>query len=223
MTITDAGFTAADYARWRPRLLRLMGALRRRGYEIPMTLALDIVHDFFVEAWPGVLEKHDPSRGALEAYVAGAFLRFAQRRVISETKWSRALDDRLDPPGPSGAPEAPTAFDAASIALALSRIGHEDRRLLLARFGDRPKTEQALAEDLGISRYAVRSRLLEALVRLAASLGVVAPADSVEARIARMIFIEGRSLASTAASLRLTSAQVRAARGRILGSLASHA
>ena len=116
-----------------------------------------------------------------------------------------------------------SATCSASIALALSRIGHEDRRLLLARFGDRPKTEQALAEDLGISRYAVRSRLLEALVRLAASLGVVAPADSVEARIARMIFIEGRSLASTAASLRLTSAQVRAARGRILGSLASHA
>lgn len=216
MTTRTAGFTADDYARWRPRLLGLVSVLRRRGYRIEMPLALDIVHDFFVEAWPGLADRFDPHAGTMDGYVVGAFLRFARGRAIAETRWSRLFEGDLA--------MAETIANESSdqivphVATALTKLAAEERGLLLARFGEHRKTEQQLARQLGITRYEVRTRLLEALARLATELGLLG-ADAFDTEVARLLFVEGYSVGSTTGALGTTSARVRNARDRMLRSL----
>src|SRR5688572_4101425 len=67
-----------DYQRL---LWRMLGVLARRGYVVPPGDARDLIHDFYLDAWPGLTQRFDPTLGTFATYVAAAFYRFARRRI----------------------------------------------------------------------------------------------------------------------------------------------
>ena len=205
-----------EYERLRPRLLAILGQLRWSGYPIDMSMALDLVHDFFVEVWPGLRSRFDANRGAWDSYVAGAFVRFARRRIAVDSRWRAMLRDVV-PTELSAGPD----LDLDRLRGALESLPAGDRRLLLDRFEG--ETERGLAQKRGWSRYAVRERLVRALAQVASVFGNAAPPGSVDGRVARLLFEEGRSVPAVAALLKLTMAQVHAARARVLAVMRRYA
>src|ERR1035441_4839596 len=70
------------YTALRPAMFRALGRLARQGFVISPTDFQDMIHDFFLEVWPGLTERFDPAVSSFEAYAYGAFLQFVRPRVI---------------------------------------------------------------------------------------------------------------------------------------------
>jgi len=154
-----------------PLLLSAIGRLIRGGYRIDPAMGLDYVHDFYLEALPGLFERYDPSLGRFSTYVYAAFLQFARPRIVRSMRWEGMLAD-LDR-YPAASKPAEREFpdrltDAAASAFAdLPRV---PRNVLKARIVD-GLSERETARRLGLSRYFVRQHTAEALGRLAIAMG----------------------------------------------------
>ena len=178
---------------------------------------MDLIHDFFAEAWLGLAQRYDPSIASLKVYAAAAFARFARPRLVREARWLRMLGDEevdiesSDDPG--------SAIDRERVRSAISRLDAEDRKILAARFGSSPISERRLARDGGLSRYKYRERLAAALARFVASLGDAGAMEPGDFNITRLIFGAGQSVEKVAAELSMSATQVRTARRRILRTL----
>jgi DNA-directed RNA polymerase specialized sigma24 family protein len=211
---------AEAYERLRPVLFGVLRRLVRQGYVASVGQGLDFVHDFFVEAWPGITERFDPAQGSLEAYVAGAFARFVRPRLVREARWAAALEvDPVGWGGPIAESDPARAIDIARVRQALAALDASDRTLLLARFGQVPISERVLAARLSTTRHRVREQLALALARLAVVLGERGVLPEPDFRVARLLFIDECSIPAAAARLSLTEPQVRAARRRLLTAL----
>lgn len=179
----------------------------------------DLVHDFLLTQWPSVKDRYDPQRGSLEGYTAKAFAQFARSRLVREARWQRLLSEESDASlGVLTDPDI--AIDIARVRQALDALTLDDQRVLLARFGDEDASERTIARSFGWSRYELRSRVTNALARLAVGLGEPASIGPHDFAVARLLFGDGFTIAATAASLGITEAQVRAARARTLLALA---
>src|SRR4051812_39949290 len=71
-----------DYARYRRLLTAALARLARNGYAVPPDEGLDLIHDFFVEAWEGLIHRFDADKASFETYIYGAFIRFARPRIV---------------------------------------------------------------------------------------------------------------------------------------------
>ena len=71
-----------DFRRYEALLWRVLSALARKGYFVPPGDARDLLHDFYLEAWPGLHERFDPRLSSFGTYIAAAFYRFARRRIV---------------------------------------------------------------------------------------------------------------------------------------------
>ena len=213
---TAQELAAVAYRAHRPLLLSALAALARSGYEAPPIEGLALVHDFFVEAWPGLERRYDATRGAFSTYIYGAFLRFARPRIVRERRWregllptsSEAIEDAHADPG--------ERLDEARLARALTRLSPIEKRMLRARLGT--SGERAAAGRVGVTRHALRERSVEALAHLAAIFGE--PGVIVDGggdwTLMRALWADGLTVAEAALSLRRTEHQVRAGRQRIL-------
>jgi len=179
---------------------------------------LEIIHDFFLQEWPGVAERFDPQRGTLEAFSTYAFVRFARRRLAQEARLERVLASAAfvaEQAEPNG--ELDTAsLDTPRIGEALGRLQPGDRLLLELRFGTPPYSERQIAEYLKTTRYAARSSLASALARLIALVGHSTQLDTTDIQIAKAFFVDQEASSSVAERFSITESQANKARARIL-------
>jgi RNA polymerase sigma factor (sigma-70 family) len=212
-----------EYARYRPLLFRALVSLARRDYDIPADEGLELIHEFFLDAWPGLQQRYDPAKGAFSTYIFGAFLRFARPRIVSARSWHErfvgwdpiALDTLQ-----AQSDQAETELDTQAVGHALSSLSQADRTLL-EQWLARGTSERRVARAMGLSRYKTRQGLVAALTRLAIAMGQQVGASGSDWRIASALWAEGRSVADTAATLGVTTTQVRHARRRVFDFLAN--
>ncbi len=169
---------AEAYPRYRGLLLSALGRFAARSIPVPPDQGLDLVHDFFTEEWPGIRRRFDPSRGPANAYVYSAFVRFAKARLIAAARLREVpiAAWRAAPEGPrDDSPQERILIDEEErerLQASLLSLEEPDRKLLL-RFAESGTSERALARDFGLSRHAVRERLVGSIGRLVVDL--VAP------------------------------------------------
>jgi DNA-directed RNA polymerase specialized sigma24 family protein len=160
------------YERYTPLLLAGLGRLAAKGYDVNPADALGVVHDFYVEALPGILERYDASRGSFATYIYGAFLHFARPRIVRELRWQRLLmpfDDAVEhAAGHGGEKTADGLLD--ELAAAYGELPKPLRAALERRLA-KGESERATARRLEITRYELRQRVAEALGRLAIAVG----------------------------------------------------
>ena len=204
----------------RPVLFAVLRRLARQGYLMNAAQGLDFVHDFFLEAWPGIANRYDPSRGSLTAYAAAAFARFVRPRLVMEARWRAVLSDDDVASLTSADADVAVGVDVDRVRAAMNELDASDRTVLLARFRSPKVSERTLAREAGMTRYKFRECVSIALTRLAVALGERGVLSESDFQAARLLLVEGRSVAATAAELSLTEPQVRSARRRIIKTLA---
>jgi RNA polymerase sigma factor (sigma-70 family) len=217
-TMTQSLTHSEAYTEFRPLFFSALARLARGGYPVPPDESLDLIHDFFIEAWPGLLERYDPDRARFTTYAFQAFVRFARPRIARLNRW-RQLDFRTEAEGASDAQDVEVEYDIARIRDALRQLPMEDREILEARLSG-GQSERILAKSRGISRYRMRERSVEAVARLVSVLRDSSIMDQQDWPIVQAIWGEGRSIQDVAERLGLTVAQVRFRKRRILDSLA---
>ena len=202
----------------RPLLCGVLRRLARQGYVTNAAQGLDLIHDFFVEAWPAIVERYDPARGPLDRYGTAAFVRFVRPRLVREAKWAVLSDD--EPLLESARKTVPDAPEPTMVLAALEELDRLDRDVLLARFGSPDALERVLARQAGLSRYRFRERLAKGLTRLSVTLGERGAISPSSVAVARRVFEDGVPVARVAGELALTEAQVGSVLRRILHGLA---
>lgn len=214
--------SAEEYAQFRPLLFRALALLSRQGYGADADEGIEIIHDFFLEAWPGLRERHDAAKAAFSTYVFAAFVRFARPRIVRMQRWNERLL-RLDPSELESLPavkdEAFDALEKESVRNAFRSLSSEDRALLNTWVHSAP-SERRIATKLGMSRYQFRRQLVAALARLAARMGERVGSSENDWRVAKALWDEQRTVADTAAALGMSTTQVRLARQRVFEILA---
>lgn len=206
----------AAYRRLQPLFYKALARLTRQGFVIPPSDFQDMVHDFFVEAWPGVARRFDPSISSFEAYCYTAFIYFARPKIIRLHRVYHHLANptlmlNLRAPDESSPPEM--LHDRKLMLKAIRSLPDLHQKVLTA-YCFLNLSERALCRDFGISRYRMRDLLIEALGAVVAALDRPVQMSEADWRIAKVLWCEQRSVAETARSLGLTDAQVRAASRR---------
>ena len=212
------------YRSYRRRFLATLGRMAMGGYAVPPSDGLEIVHDFFLEAWPGLRAHYDPSKGEASRYILGAFVRFARPRVVRSAKWRR----HLLPPAelaaavdPAASPDTREAWlDAGTVRRAMDALSPAHRWVLEDRLGA-GRSEREAAQRFGLSRYRLREACAEALGRLSVAIDERGVINTTEWPLARALWAEESTLPEAAERLGLTREQAKRARERILGALAT--
>lgn len=196
----------------------MLGALAKAGYATPPDEARDLLHDFYVEAWEGVVQRHDASRSTFTTYMSGAFFQFARRRIVQARAWRYRLVDldeasevAADQPTPAEALEAGQGIE--QVKQAVERLPPAQRELLHAYVDEPAASERVLAHRYSLSRHAVRAGLAEAVAKVAEELGQ-SPASGAEGEVIDQVWNQGRSTPGTAAALRVAPAEVRRVRAK---------
>src|ERR1700735_2023701 len=79
------------YPRLRTLFFAALGKLARSGFVVSPDDGMDLIHDFFAEAWPGLENHFDPDKGNFESYAYGAFVHFARPRIVRLKRWQNSL------------------------------------------------------------------------------------------------------------------------------------
>ncbi len=181
------------------------------------------MHDFYLEAWDGLLRRFDPSKGRLTTYVYMAFYRFARRRIVHWQRWHaplRALRDVDKEVGHSADsskdPDADLRLKAVQVGL--SRLPPLEGAVLYD-FLTGSRSERELAARHGLSRYRIRRALVDALDQLMATIGDQPWTDPADRPSAVLLWGSGRSARDSATQLGLPLTTVQAARRRWIQTL----
>lgn len=209
---------AQGYRQFRPLLFAALRKLANQGYIAPFDEGLDLIHEFFLDAWPGLMTRYDPKKAQLHTYVFSAFVHFARPRIIRLARWRTATPFELDTLEDLERADTGHAFDIRRLSRALERLSAEDCELLEARLGA-GESERALAERLSTTRYRIRERSAEALAKVVSILGESSLLEPRDFRLVQALWGEGRPEEDVANSLRITVSQVRVRRQKILGAL----
>lgn len=210
------------YETLKPVFFRVLWRLAQQGYVSDAGQGMDLIHDFFAEAWPGLAKRYDASIASLKVYSAAAFARFARPRLVREVRWRQMLGhDEIDEiPVQASSYDLNLSIDWDRVRSAVAQLDSGDRRVLAARFGSDSISERQLARDAGTTRYRYREKVATALARFAAVLGDPGAMESEDFNIVRLIFGAGQSIDQVAVELSLSAREIRAARRRILRTLA---
>ena len=197
-----------------PRFLGALRALTRRGLLSSTSESTDLLHDFYLDAWPGVLERYAPETGPFDRYAIASLARFARSRAVRDAALRARLalhasEFERDERGELG------DIDEKRIAEAVQRLPAERQALLVLAFRDN-LSDREIARQQNLSRYVVRLRLAEALAAIAAEIDDRAMVSSNEARLARALFVDGEMVEVAAADLGLSLSQARFIRRALL-------
>jgi len=214
---------AEAYAEYRPLLLSALSRLARQGYPVRLGESMDMIHDFFVEAWPGLQRRYDPTQGAFATYVFGAFVHFARPRILRSLRWEQSLFDTDDLaaaaqrslPSVDGSTHP---ADLQAVREAVGTLSPLERNVVIARIVN-GQSERLVSQRLGLSRYRVRETSARALARLAGALNEPGVLTRKEYQLSSVLWKDGRTVAEAAALLGMTQKQVRLVRRRLLQAL----
>lgn len=219
--MNEAVFTETDYERLRPHLLDALAKLARQGFTVTPWDGIDLIHDFFLEAWNGVNSRFDPSKGTFNAYVYGAFVHFARPRIVKLQRLQSSLvepeqldlmygrkeeedDDQYLPPEDS----------KEIVREAISRLPPREREILSRYLYSKPRAERMLARRFSMSRYGLRQVLIDTLGRIIVRLEKPGSMPERDWKVAVALWRETRTIDETAVYLGLTTHQVREANSR---------
>lgn len=223
---TDDGRPPTDLAPARPFadhraiLLKALSALAAAGYAAPPGEGMDLIHDFYVEAWADISGRYDPSRAKFETYLFACFVRFARPRIARLARFRAALMapadlERLAQDRGPVPPDETDAADLPSVRAALDALPADGRALLEAYLDDGEPSERVLAERFGLTRHAVRVRLTEMLGLVAIRLGAASSLGEPDRSIAVMLWAHHRSPHVVAHHLGLSTETVQRAKVRV--------
>jgi len=211
------------YIKFRPLLFSALAELARQGFVAPPSDSLDLIHDFFTEAWEGIESRYDPAKGTLRSYVYASFLRFSRPRIRRMNEFRRQLVDvaflaRLPCPVAESR-DLHVELDRELVEKAMAKLPAQERVLLYAYFSAEMPSQRQLAQRLGLSRYRVRASLAEALARLAVHVCIPGHVAEKDWRITCFVLGRDRSLEQAATSFGLTPHQVKRMHTRNLEAL----
>lgn len=213
MTSSPVSPLEAAYRDYRGLLFSALGNLARKGFVVPPADALDLIHDFFVEAWAGLQERFDESLASRSTYIYAAFVRFARPRIMRLQRQRASLIDPADLAdlleGPHHEPEPDEQVGWNRIGQAIQQLPSSDRLLLDAWLNARDGSERDTARQLNVSRYEVRRQLIEVLGQISASAGAITDRPSVDKQVAMAVWRDGLTVAETAARTGITLQQAR--------------
>lgn len=205
-----------DYLKYRRLLTGALARLSRSGYAVPPDEGLDLIHDFFVEAWDGLTHRFDADTASFETYVYGAFIRFARTRIVRLNRLRSSLFEphaliALDTPDVSF-DERVSSIDTMAVRRTVNRLPPAQRNLLKAYVSDEKPSERVLAQRLGVSRYDLRLRLADALGKLAVELGELGAFNARTSAVSQALWRDNRSIKEAANVLRLRASDIQAVR-----------
>lgn len=212
--------TATSYLRFRRLLFGALVHLAQQGFALSPTEGLDLIHDFFAEAWDGIVSHYDSTKGKFETYVYGAFVHFARPRIVRFHRWQSCLLDTAELARTieeQSEAEVPVEswHDVSAVRQALSQLPSIEREILHSYLIADSPSERKIAQEFSISRYRLRETLAQALGHVAALLGERGCIPESEWKVAVALWREGRTVQEAAAYLGQTVQEIRAARARI--------
>src|ERR1700721_613018 len=203
------------YVHFRPLFFGALGRLARQGFVVSPADSMDLIHDFFVYAWPTLNEHFDPDKGGFEGYAYAAFVRFARPRIIRLQRWQHSLvgADQFDA-FPTGSSNILANPDDDKIRSAISRIPPEEQEILRRYVYSDSASERSLAHEFLMTRYRLREILVDALGRVVVSLDRPATIAPTDWEVACSLWRDCRTIQEAATYLELTPEQVRRANTR---------
>ena len=209
----------AAYPRYRRLLFGALGQLAIRGYPAPPDDGIDLIHDFFLEAWENVASHFDPTKGRFETYLYGAFVNFARPRIIRLLRWRATLvapgDMAQYESGEfSVGPSQDRLIDVATIRRAMSRLPTFEKALLAAYASDAGSTERDIAHRFSLSRHQLRTNLADALGQIAVYLGEFSGVPDRELSVIVALWRDKRSVKEASRLLGLPASEIQAMRAR---------
>lgn len=210
------------YTSCTPLLLSAIAKLSGQGYHVDPATALDLVHDFYLEALPGLFERFDDSRGRFSTYLYGAFLHFARPRIVRNMRWEGMLGDLETHRLRSQPDEAPEFSDATTeaMAAAFAALPRPLQAVLKARVVG-GLSERDTARQLKLSRYFVRLRTAEALGRLAVAIGRDERIPADVRPLALRLWRDEDTLMQAASNLGLSRQEIRSRYQELLNRLSA--
>jgi DNA-directed RNA polymerase specialized sigma24 family protein len=214
------------YVRYRPLLFGALSRLAARGYTTAPDDGMDLVHDFFLEAWHGIAANYDPGKASLETYLYGSFVQFARPRIVRQHRWRDALvspillADMNAPDLQFTALQAP-AGDVVAVRGAFQRLAPREREILAAYVSDAKVSERHLADRFSLTRYQLRLLLADALGKLAVALGEMSAMNDTERAVMAALWEKGRTVRETAQVLQVSTSEIQAMRARLFGMLSA--
>jgi DNA-directed RNA polymerase specialized sigma24 family protein len=171
--------TEAAYLQFRRLLFGALGKLARQGFVVSPVDGVDLVQDFFAEAWSGISSRYGPHKGKLDTYVYQAFVRFARPRIVRLHRWQSYLVDTVEfvravEKQSSAEEPSESEFDISAAREALLQLPSFERDVLYSCLLADTQSERKLAGQFSVSRYRLRETLIEALGRVAVLLVVQA-------------------------------------------------
>jgi RNA polymerase sigma factor (sigma-70 family) len=210
------------YTTLRPVLMKALAHLARQGFAARPEEAMDLIHDFFVSEYPGLVQRFNARLSAFQTYAVRAFVFFSRRRIVKMQQWRSTLVDVHELSHLLIAPPAQpySEIDFRALADALNLLPAQQRDILRCYLSLDSPSERKVATEMNLTRYTVRESIAEALAQIAIRLGERGPIDSDDWPVAVSLWRDRRSIQRTAQHLHQAVPQVHAARQRILNLLA---
>lgn len=207
------------YQEFRPLLLGALGRLARQGFVVSPPDSMDLIHDFFAEAWNKLVANYNPGRGVFKAYVYGAFVHFVRPRIVRLQRLQNFLVEPAEMEAIADEHiEAERDFahkhDAIVVQKALAQLPPLERDVLSSYVYAMQPSERMLAQQFDVSRYRLREILVESMGRVMVSLHRPDGMADRDWNVALALWRDERTMDETAAYLRLTKHQVREANSR---------
>jgi RNA polymerase sigma factor (sigma-70 family) len=210
------------YTKYRALFFDALARLARQGFVVQPGDALDLIHDFFANAWEGLAARYDPACGSAASYVYTAFVRFARQRIIRLRRWGLRLQDLASLTNQVAAEAVLSPLDSRvrneevkRLQEALSELPQERRTVLLDYFASGPRSQRHLARKYQVSRYQLHELLLNGFGQLVVRLAARGALPSPDREVAVALWCEGWDLEETAARLGRSVQQVREAQARL--------
>ena len=207
------------YRTYRGLLVGALGRLARQGLRADPYEALDLVHSFFLDEWPGIVENFDERKGELKPYLYAAFTRYARRAILKRMRLQTQVFDDLDAvfdmsSEPDEGGDTGREVDALAAADAVRALPEEERRVLIMYL--ETSSEREIARRLSITRYQVHDVLARAIAGIALRLECPEGIDEANWRITRMILGDGLDIRQVARLLGISRQDVRGIQRRNL-------
>ncbi|WP_158684188.1 sigma-70 family RNA polymerase sigma factor [Methylobacterium sp. 285MFTsu5.1] len=223
-TSPGARIRGEDYLAYRPLMLQVLGRLARDGYVVPPDDGLDLVHDFFVEAWPAVITRYDADKAKFRTYLHLSFASFARPRIVKLTRWRTTLVDPHDIPRLHGWDDSveaqqersPDTYLVEAVVRSLAR--HD--RIIFDFYIKGAGSEREIASHLGITRYRLRSKLADIFGSVAVKIGDMSAFPEPVPSVVIALWRDNRTAKEAASYLKITVPEVQAVRNRMFRLLA---
>jgi RNA polymerase sigma factor (sigma-70 family) len=214
------------YGRYRPLLLSALAKLATRGFATIPDDGMDLIQDFFVDAWGPVVARYDSRQAKFETYLYACFVNYARPRIIRLSRWRQMLmpPDALAEAASGdlrSVTEDETLPDRTLIRHAVSALPPVERDILAAYVSGDAGSERQLAARFGLTRYRLRLSLSNALGRLAVALNERGSFGNREWAVLAELWHNARTVRETAGVLRLPVSDVQAMRTRWFARLAA--